>query len=322
MKRFFLIFIASFLGFALIIGGITYYYLGKFKPNDSEFAQIVEENPDLEPPSAKHDPIINFLIMGIDDARSDFMMVVRYNKENSKTAIISVPRDTRVSIGNYGYNKINSAVAKKEGALLAMDTVGNLLDIPIHYYFEMDFKGAEKIIDIMGGVRIKVPEDMKYDDPTQNLHIDIKAGEQILNGRNSVHFVRYRASYANGDLGRIPNQQEFAKALIKHMTSAKVLPKAFSILDTASKYIKTNMEQSEMASYALKLKDIDPDNIKMYTIPGDAKYIDKTSFFVYDEEKLIQMCEEISSEIGVQKSAGDNIEEIQNNGDADIVGKK
>ena len=317
MKKFVIIFIASFLVFAIVIGGATYYYLGKFKASNSEFAQIVEENPDLQPPSAKDDPIINFLIMGIDDARSDFMMVLRFNKENNKAAIISVPRDTRVNIGNYGYNKINSAVARKEGAPLAMDTVGDLLDIPIHYYIEMDFKGAEKIIDIMGGVRIKVPENMKYDDPTQNLHIDIKAGEQVLNGKNSVHFVRYRATYSNGDLGRIPNQQEFAKALIKHMTSPKILPKAFSILDTASKYIKTNMEQSEMASYALRLKDIDPEGIKMYTLPGDGSYINKVSYFVYDEEKLKQMTEEINDEIGLQKSAEEKVQDEKND---DIAG--
>jgi LCP family protein required for cell wall assembly len=314
MKRFIIIFTISFLAFALIIGGAAYYYLSKFQHDDAEYAQIVEENPNLQPPSAKDDPIVNFLVMGIDDARSDFMMVLRYNKDNNKAAIISIPRDTRVYIENYGYDKINHAVSKKEGALLAMDTVGKLLDIPIHYYFEMDFKGAEKIIDIMGGVKINVPINMKYDDPTQDLHIDIKAGEQILNGKNAVHFVRYRATYTNGDLGRINAQQQFAKALIKHMTSPKILPKAFSILDTASKYVKTNMEQSELASYALRLKDIDLENIKMYTIPGDAAYIDKISYYICDEEELKQFNEEISSDIGVQKSAGENIQDLESAG--------
>jgi len=313
MKRFIIIFSISFLVFALVIGGAAYYYLSKFQ-HDDEYAQIVEENPDLQPPSAKDDPIVNFLVLGIDDARSDFMMVLRYNKENNKAAIISIPRDTRVYIENYGYDKINHAVSKKEGVLLAMDTVGKLLDIPIHYYIQMDFKGAEKIIDIMGGVKINVPINMKYDDPTQDLHIDIKAGEQILNGKNAVHFVRYRATYADGDLGRINAQQQFAKALIQHMTSPKILPKAFSILDTASKYVKTNMEQTEIASYALKLKDIDIQNIKMYTIPGNAAYIDKVSYYICDEEKLNQFNEEIISDIGTQKSAGENIQESDSAG--------
>lgn len=125
MKRFIIIFSISFLVFALVIGGAAYYYLSKFQ-HDDEYAQIVEENPDLQPPSAKDDPIVNFLVLGIDDARSDFMMVLRYNKENNKAAIISIPRDTRVYIENYGYDKINHAVSKKEGVLLAMDTVGKL----------------------------------------------------------------------------------------------------------------------------------------------------------------------------------------------------
>jgi len=314
MKRFLIIFTISFLAFALIIGGAAYYYLSKFQ-HDDEYAQIVEENPDLQPPSAKDDPIVNFLILGVDDARSDFMMVLRYNKENNKGAIISIPRDTRVYIENYGYDKINHAISKKEGALLAMDTVGKLLDIPIHYYIQMDFKGAEKIIDIMGGVKVNVPINMKYDDPTQDLHIDIKAGEQILNGKNAVHFVRYRATYADGDLGRINAQQQFAKALIQHMTSPKILPKAFAILDTASKCVKTNMEQTEIASYALRLKDIDIQNIKMYTIPGNPAYIDKVSYYIYDEEKLKQFNEEIISDIGTQKSAGESVQDPDSTSD-------
>lgn len=321
MKRFIIIFTISFLAFALIIGGAAYYYLSKFQHDESEFAQIIEENPGLQPPSAKDDPIVNFLVLGIDDARSDFMMVLRYNKDNNKAAIISIPRDTRVYIENYGYDKINHAVSKKEGVLLAMDTVGKLLDIPIHYYFEMDFKGAEKIIDIMGGVKVNVPIDMKYDDPTQNLHIDIKKGEQVLNGKNAVHFVRYRATYVNGDLGRINAQQQFAKALIEHMTSAKILPKAFSILDTASKYVKTNMEQSELASYALRLKDIDLENIKMYTLPGDAEYINKISYYICDEDELKQFNEEVSSAIGIQQSAGEDIKDLDG-AEGDIVSMK
>lgn len=315
MKKFLIIFAISFFSFAIIIGGITYYYLSKFQADDSHFAEIIENNPDLQPPSAENDPIVNFLIMGIDDARSDFMMVIRYNKENHKVAIISIPRDTRVYIKNYGYNKINTAVARKEGALLAMDTVGELLDIPIHYYVELDFKGAEKIIDIMGGVKVNVPMDMKYDDPTQNLHIDIKAGEQVLNGKNAVHFVRFRSGYSNADLGRINAQQIFAKALIEHMTSPKILPKAFSILNTASKYVKTNMEQTEIASYALRLKNIDIDNVKMYILPGDARYIDNVSYYICDEDELKQMMADINEEIGIQKNFGDIIEDSEDEND-------
>lgn len=317
-NKYFLIFIASFVVFTIIIGASVYYYLGRFSSGREMFNEIVRGNPGLKPPDVENNSIINVLFMGIDDARSDFMVVARYNKEDDKIAMMSIPRDTRVEIANYGYDKINSAVARKEGIPLAMDTVSKLLDIPVHYYVELSFKGMEKIINKIGGVEIYVPQNMFYSDPTQNLLIDIKKGQQVLNGKNSVDFVRYRSGYADADLGRIKAQQDFIREFAKKMTSPMIIPKSFSILQDMSNYVKTNMEEKEIAFYALKLKDLKTDNIKMYTLPGEALYINRISYYVYDEQKLKELSFEIEEELGIQKSAGEKIETINQEGNLDI----
>lgn len=318
MKKYILIFIASFVVFTIIIGSGVYYYLGKLNSNKEIFDEIVRVNPELKPPDAEDHNIVNVLFMGIDDARSDFMIIARYNKEDDKIAMISIPRDTRVDIANYGYDKINSAVAKKEGIPLAMDTVSRLFDIPVHYYVELNFKGMEKIIDIIGGVEINVLQDMYYPDPTQDLYIDIKKGKQVLDGKNSVNFVRYRSGYADQDLGRIRAQQDFIKAFIKKITSPKMIPKAFNVLQAMSKCVNTNMEEKEIAYYALKLKDLKMDNIKMYTLPGEALYINRISYYIFNEQKLREMNFEIEEELGIQKSAGEKLENIKQDGNLDI----
>ncbi len=318
MKKFITIFIISFLAFAVIIGSGAYYYLGTLNNNCENFDVIVKENPELKPPDAKDENITNVLFMGIDEARSDFMLLARYNKENDKIVMISIPRDTRVNITNYGFDKINHATAKKEGIPLAMDTVGNLLDIPVHYYVELTFKGMENIVNIIGGVRINVPKDMNYEAPDRDLYIDIKKGEQTLNGENAVKFVRYRSGYADRDLGRIRAQQDFIKAFIKQITSPKIIPKAFNILQAMSKCVKTNMGENEIAYYALKLKDLNIDDIKMYTLPGEPDYIDKISYFIYDEEKLKEMNIEIDQELRIQKSAGESTVDIDADSNTDI----
>ncbi len=278
---------------------------------DENFVKTIEEYPELKPEDPKDDVIINTLFMGIDEARSDTMIVASYNKENQKITLLSIPRDTRVEIPGYGFDKINAAAAKKEGTALAIKTVGNLLGIPIHHYVKVNFKGAEKIVDILGGVKVNVPMDMDYEDPVQNLSIHLKKGTQVLSGANAVKFARFRSGYTDQDLGRIKAQQELIKSFIDKLTSPKIIPKAFSVVDAMSKCIKTNIENGDIAQYALNIKDVKLDNIKFYTLPGDAGYMNKVSYFLHDEAKLKEMLEQIKVDLGVATAQINNTEPSQ-----------
>ena len=143
---------------------------------EEDFHKTIEENPEYKPEDPKEDVVINTLFMGIDEARSDTIILIRYNKENNNIAMISIPRDTRVDIPGYGKDKINAAAAKKEGTALA-ETVRNLLKIPVHHYVKVDFKGAEKIVDILG-VEVNVPPSVDYEDQAK-VCIYIKPGLQV-----------------------------------------------------------------------------------------------------------------------------------------------
>ncbi|MDF2521431.1 MAG: LytR3 [Clostridia bacterium] len=199
---------------------------------DPGFDAAIDDQPELAPPEAAEDIIINTLLMGVDEGRSDTIIVVRYNKNTHQIAMISIPRDTRVDIPGYGYEKVNAAIGKKGGAALAMKTVGNLLDIPIHHYVKVDFRGVEKIVDILGGVKIDVPPGMDYEDPAQNLYIHLKPGVQVLNGKDSLKFLRFRSGYVDQDLGRIKAQQKFINAFIDKLTSPSVILKAPTLINT------------------------------------------------------------------------------------------
>jgi LCP family protein required for cell wall assembly len=301
LKKYLAIFLASFLVFFIVLGGV--YYLYKAQMTDDNFTKVIEENPELKPEDPDKDVVINTLFLGIDDARSDTMIVASYNKENQKITLLSIPRDTRVDIPGYGFDKINSAAARKEGTALAMETVGNLLGIPIHHYVKVNFKGAEKIVDILGGVKVNVPMNMDYEDPAQDLYIHLKKGTQVLNGANAVKFARFRSGYPDQDLGRIKSQQELIKAFIDKLISPGVIPKAFSIADAMSKCIKTNIGSSDIAQYAMHIKDINMGNVKFYTLPGEAGYMNKVSYYLCDETKLKEMMQQINIDLGVEEQA-------------------
>lgn len=302
LKKYIAILIISFTVFLGIIGG-SYLYLNSIENRlqDPAFEGALIDK-DLIPPNAEDEVVINTLLLGVDEARSDTIIVVRYNKETNQFAMISIPRDTRVDMPGYGYTKINAAVGKKEGTALAMKTVSNLLDIPIHHYIKVDFKGVEKIVDLMGGVKIDVPQDMNYHDPAQNLSIDIKKGVQVLKGKQALHFLRYRSGYIDQDLGRIKAQQEFAKAFIDKLTSPAMIPKAITLINAMIENTKTNLQQNEIAAYVMDISKVDTSNIKMYTVPGDGDKVNHVAYFLHDELKLRETMMEMNEYIGFKTS--------------------
>lgn len=301
-----MIFLVSFLVVITILGSF-YYYIDKThdKIVDKGHDIFVAENPDYKPPKAKGETVINTLFLGVNEGLSDIMMVIRYNTSNHKLAVISVPRDTKVLLpskneGSFYPGKINAALSKDPA--VAMKIVGELLEIPIHHYLTVNLKGAEKVVDILGGVQINVKQKMDYEDPTQNLYIHLNPGVQVLNGEKAVHFVRYRSGYANQDLGRIGAQQDFMRAFFDKLTGPSVLPKALSLVNTMSKYVKTNLSQSEIASYAKDINVIKLNDISINTVPGVPRMIDRVAYFIHDPEKLSQIMQEMETAIEIGDS--------------------
>lgn len=324
LKRYIVIFMASFIVFMLILGG-SYLYLNKAEKavQDAQFEQTIDKQPDLAPPNAENEKVVNTLLLGVDEARSDTIIVARYNKETHKIAMISIPRDTRVDIPGYGYEKLNAAVGKKEGTALAMKAVGNFLGIPIHNYVKVDFKGVEKIVDIMGGIKIDVPMPMDYEDPAQKLYIHIPKGVQTLNGENALKFLRYRHGYADQDLGRIKAQQEFAKVFMKKLTSPAMILKAPRLITAMLENTKTNLEQDEITQYVLNIGDIDVDNIKMYTVPGEGDYVKNVAYFLHDQQKLEQIMAEMNQELGItDQQSSQNTSQTSNVDTKQAIDKK
>ena len=161
--------------------------------------------------------IMHVMIMGVDSrgddvGRSDTLMVTAVDVDQKKAALLSIPRDTRVAIDGHGFDKINHAYAYG-GHKLTQQTVEHLLDVPIDHYIVIDIKSFERIIDAIGGVDINVEKRMHYEDPWDDdggLVIDLYPGEQHMDGKKAIQYVRYRDG--EGDIGRIGRQQKFMKA--------------------------------------------------------------------------------------------------------------
>ena len=243
--------------------------------------------------STKKKSEINALIVGTNQNLTDTMMYVNYNVETGKVAMMSIPRDTYITNEYCVGHKLNSLYRGKNTQAF-VEQIEELIGVDIDYYLIFDSKMLIDIVDKVGGVEVDVPVRMKYDDPTQNLHIDLKKGTQVLNGKQAEQFVRYRkgndgSGYARGDLQRTEVQQQFIKNFISTVLSAKNLTKIPDLINVALDNTDTNITAREVLKYSTDAMKIDTSNISSCTAPGDAKYINNISYFVMDKEKTKEL---------------------------------
>ena len=236
---------------------------------------------------------VNIMLLGVDQrddepARSDTIMVAALFADEKQIKLLSIPRDTYVSIpGRKNKDKINHAHAYG-GTELTQETLAEFLDIPIHFYLEVNFEGFVNVIDILGGIEVDVEKRMYY--PDEN--IDLQAGLQILNGEDSLGYVRFRSD-GQGDIGRIARQQKFLSLALAEVKSAGTIFKIPGLIKEIVKHVETDMPVNKMAYLAIKLKDLDDEyGLQTYSLDGYSDTKNGISYWNVNTKKLEETMEE------------------------------
>lgn len=254
---------------------------------------------------------INVLLMctDIDGLRTDAIMLAQYDIDSNIVNMLSVPRDTRMYVGNR-YQKINAAHAymtdgKIGGAEATVEAVTRITGIPINYYIDFSLDGVAHVINELGPVEFTVPDicgdgqGMVYDDPVQSLHINLPPGTYGLNGSQSVWLMRFRhgnwdydmndgkggfRGYIDGDGGRMELQQQFIKAVVDQKVNASLVLKIPSIFKAISDEIKTNLTAKDVVKYSKYAAKLTSTNIISHELPGqfDTYFMDGANQDVWE----------------------------------------
>lgn len=213
-------------------------------------------------------------------ARSDTAMVLHIDKRHDEASVVSIPRDTVVErpacTGDDGGGEVparramfNSAY-QVGGPACTVKTVESMSGIRMDHYAEVDFTGFKKLIDDLGGVEITTKQPIS--DPDSRL--ELPAGRHELDGEQSLGLVRTRHGVGDGsDLGRIRLQQAFVKALVKQAGSVGTFSsprKLYDLADSATSAVTTDTgldSVRDLAGLASLLKGVEPDRIRMSTLP-------------------------------------------------------
>ena len=231
------------------------------------------------------------MIMGIDErgddvGRSDTLMIATLDPKKHQAALLSIPRDTRVKIKGNGFDKINAAYAYG-GYKLTQDTVENFLGTPMDHYVLINIQAFQRIIDAIGGVDIDVEKRMFYEDPWDDdggLVIDLYPGEQHMDGKTAITYVRYRDE--EGDIGRIERQQKFMKAVMDKVTSPAIIPQLPAVIREVLSSVKTDLSFRQLLELAGSLKEAHDNGLKTEMVQGRPLYIDEISYWIPDISKI------------------------------------
>ncbi|MDD6188045.1 MAG: LCP family protein [Clostridiales bacterium] len=230
-------------------------------------------NPSKTPVDGlRQEGMYTFLIVGNDqgNGNTDTMIVGRLDTVNHKLNMISIPRDTLVNV-EWPVKKVNTIQAfNGNGVEGLVEGLSDILGFEVDSYISVNLAGFKALVETIGGVYFDVPQDMKYNDPTQNLVIDVSAGYQLLTPEKAEGVVRYRAGYAAGDIKRIEVQQAFLMALAKQCLSMKNL--ATNITDYAEifkTYVTTDLTVGNLVWYGQELLKLSPDSISFSTLPAN-----------------------------------------------------
>jgi LCP family protein required for cell wall assembly len=209
-------------------------------------------------------------------ARSDTIMLCRFEPESKVVSVLSIPRDTRVELESHGTQKINAAMAYG-GPAGAVSAVSDFVGVKISHVVMINFNGFAEIVDRLGGVTIDVPYYTSYED------VALQPGVQVLDGKQALTFVRCR-DYALGDFQRVANQQAFLKVVAKEITRAPIteIP---GLLSSLAECTDTDLDSLRLLDLASAFQGIDIDT-SLYTgqVPSTTETIGGVSYAITTED--------------------------------------
>jgi LCP family protein required for cell wall assembly len=184
------------------------------------------------------------VILGTDAGGGNTDVMYTLRVKDGVTELIQVPRDTYIATQRYGALKANALFAYG-GPELVKQELTKHFGRPVEHHIVINLSVIRRLGDSLGGLEVDVPQRRLYNDNTQDLHIDLQPGRQVLRGKNIEGFLRFRHD-GLGDIGRLDRQRLLLKALFDQITKPESLVRLPSLLTAAGKDMKTDLGPMEI----------------------------------------------------------------------------
>lgn len=283
------------LAFILVVGGLFFYVYSQVgNAVDTMHTPLArDEDPERQKEisnifDAKDS--LNLLLLGVDErpgdrGRSDTMIVMSLNPRTDSMLMLSIPRDTYVNIPGHGMDKINHAYAFG-GVDLAVQTVEENFDIPVHIYSRVNMEGFQQGVDALGGVTVNNTQSFSQDGST------FEEGPIHLNGEQALDYIRMRKQDPRGDMGRNDRQRAVIIAAINKAASFNSVTKFGDILDILGGNVQTDLDMKKIQTLFTGYLGT-RHNIETIEIEGTGSTIDGVWYYIVADTEFDRISTEI-----------------------------
>ena len=275
---------------SVIIAVAAYAWSRISKAEDAIHQKV--ETVQLRDKELTDDSSFSVLLLGIDNGaygrdtevgRSDTMLLVTVNPKQKKTTMVSIPRDSYTEIIGYGtFDKLNHAYAFGKEQF-SINSVQNMLNVPIDYYVTVDMNGLIGLVDAVGGLQITPNITFTYEEEYFEegviRHVD---------GEAALRYSRMRYDDPEGDIGRQKRQQYIIQKLVEKLLSLNSITKYEEILQTLENSVKTNFTVEKLFQVAQTHKEA-LQHFDSHTISGNGAMINGVYYFVIPEQEKLRI---------------------------------
>lgn len=251
------------------------------------------ENPGLQITTDNKNNPFSLLLLGTDqrgkeNGLSDSIIYTVIRPEDNKALFVSIPRDSYAEIigaenvkGARKKNKINSAHSYG-GPQMSVDTVKNLLNVPIEYYATINFNGLVGVTDALGGVELPITKVIENKSPDHE-KLRIEPNKPIYSGAEALMYVRYRE---DSDFKRTERQRIFLKSALDRMKKIDNILNIQNIIEIAGSNFKTNMKSDFILDLAKKvIIEGGTPEITSHMMLGEGNHTDQW-YYILDEDDI------------------------------------
>ncbi len=266
-----------------------------------EIKDSVDNATDADKTTLADSPFILY-ISGIDTrtgtmpsrSLSDVNIIAAVNPYTKKILFVNIPRDSYVMIhGDTGLADKLTHAGSRGGVELSMATIEDLLGVKPDRYIRVNFNFLEGFVNKIGGISVQSSEDHTI--VTLHNRCTINPGENFVDGRCALGFVRERKSLKDGDIQRGKNQMHVLTRIIEKVSKDENLVNNLGdYLNSLNGSFDTNISSDDITSLIrLQIDDMSGWSVETYSIEGTGQmgrthsYPNQDLYILVQDENMV-----------------------------------